>query len=185
MYLKNKKWQPVLNCLVIKNIVLYCLEFKKMTTRVKLSSNKNIVLYCLEFKKMTSRVILSSNSRNVRHRPIKFITEPLRLVMISCFSSNYDPTWNYFVDKKKKTAWPIISWTWTQYAFNPNGILVYIIQYVPCFHRAQRLMLRKGAKRWIWDDITWFPKYFWQMTIARSEDINKDDTSIVNLFKNF
>ena len=50
-------------------------------------------------------------------------------------------------------------------------------------HRIQRLMLRKGAKRLIWDDITWFPKYFWQMTIARSRDINKDDTSILNLFK--
>ena len=47
------------------------------------------------------------------------------------------------------------------------------------------LMLSKGAYSWIWDDITWFPKYFWQMTIARSEDINKDDTSILNLFKKF
>ena len=50
-------------------------------------------------------------------------------------------------------------------------------------HRVQRLMLSKGAKRWIWGNITWFPNYFWQMTIARSEDINKDDTSILNLFK--
>ena len=33
-------------------------------------------------------------------------------------------------------------------------------------------MLSKGAKRWILDDITWFPKYFWQMTIAWSEEIN-------------
>ena len=41
----------------------------------------------------------------------------------------------------------------------------------------------KVQKRWIWDDITWFPKYFWQMTIARSEDINKDVTSILNLLK--
>ena len=44
-------------------------------------------------------------------------------------------------------------------------------------------MLSKEAKRWIWDDITWFPKYLWQMTIAQSEDINKDDTSILNLLK--
>ena len=50
-------------------------------------------------------------------------------------------------------------------------------------HRVQRLMLSKGAKRWIWGDIAWFPKYFWKMTIARSEDINKDDTSILNLLK--
>ena len=50
-------------------------------------------------------------------------------------------------------------------------------------HRVQRLMSSKGAKRWTSDDITWFPKYFWQMTIARSEDINKDDASILNLFK--
>ena len=50
-------------------------------------------------------------------------------------------------------------------------------------HRVQRLMLSKGAKRWIWDYITWFPKYFWQMTIAYSEYINKDDSSILNLFK--
>ena len=45
-------------------------------------------------------------------------------------------------------------------------------------HRVQRLMLSKGAKRWLWDDITRFPQYFWQMTIARSEDISKDDTAI-------
>ena len=44
-------------------------------------------------------------------------------------------------------------------------------------------MLSKGAKIWISDDITWFPKYFGQITIARSEDINKDDTSIFNLLK--
>ena len=35
---------------------------------------------------------------------------------------------------------------------------------------------KKGAKRWIWDDIT---RYFLQMTIARSEDISKDDTYIL------
>ena len=83
----------------------------------------------------------------------------------------------------KKTAWPMFSWTCTQYGLNPNGILVSIIQFLSFFHRVQRLMLSKGAKRWIWDDITWFPKYFWQIIIARNEDINKDDTSIVNLFK--
>ena len=49
--------------------------------------------------------------------------------------------------------------------------------------RVQRLMLSKGAKRCISDDSTWFPKYFWQMTIARSEDINKDDIAILNLLK--
>ena len=51
------------------------------------------------------------------------------------------------------------------------------------FHRVQRLMSSKGAKRWILDDITSFPKYFWQMTMAQSDDINKDDRSILNLFK--
>ena len=50
-------------------------------------------------------------------------------------------------------------------------------------HTVQQLMLSKGAKKWIWDDITWSAQYFWQMTITRSEDINKDDTSISNLFK--
>ena len=50
--------------------------------------------------------------------------------------------------------------------------------------RVQRLMLSKGAKRWICDNITRFPQYFWQMTITRSEDISKDDTSILNLLKN-
>ena len=49
---------------------------------------------------------------------------------------------------------------------------------IPVFTVVQRLMSSKGAKRGIWDDITWFPKYYWQMNIARSEDINKDDTSI-------
>ena len=53
------------------------------------------------------------------------------------------------------------------------------------YHRVQRLMLSNGAKRWIWDDITWFLKYFCQMTIARSEDINKDYTFILNLLKIF
>ena len=43
--------------------------------------------------------------------------------------------------------------------------------------------VQQDGKRWISDDITWFPKYFWQMTIARSKDVNKDDTSILNLFK--
>ena len=52
------------------------------------------------------------------------------------------------------------------------------------FHRVQRLMLSKGAKRRISDDITRFPQYFWLMTIAQSEDIRKDDTSILNLLKN-
>ena len=50
-------------------------------------------------------------------------------------------------------------------------------------HRVQRLMLSKEAKRWIWDDITRFSQYFWQMTITRSEDISKNDTSISNLLK--
>ena len=50
-------------------------------------------------------------------------------------------------------------------------------------HRVQRLMLSKGVKRWIWDDITRFPQYFWQMTIVRNEDISKDDASILNLLK--
>ena len=47
-------------------------------------------------------------------------------------------------------------------------------------HTVQRLMLSKGANRWIWDDITRFPQYLWQMhmTTARSGDISKDDTSI-------
>ena len=49
--------------------------------------------------------------------------------------------------------------------------------------RVHRLMLSKGAKRWIWDDITRIPQYFWHMTIARSADISKDDTSILNLYK--
>ena len=44
-------------------------------------------------------------------------------------------------------------------------------------------MLSKGANRWILDDITRFSKYIWQMTFARSEDINKDDISILNLLK--
>ena len=48
-------------------------------------------------------------------------------------------------------------------------------------HRVQRLMLSKGAKRWIWDDITRFLQNFWQMTIARNEDNSKDDTSILNM----
>ena len=46
-------------------------------------------------------------------------------------------------------------------------------------------MLSKEAKWWIWDDITRFPQYFWQMTIARSEDISKDDTSILSFRKHF
>ena len=51
-------------------------------------------------------------------------------------------------------------------------------------HIVQHLMSSKGEKRWIWDDFTCFPKYSWQMTIARSEDINKEGTSILNLLKN-
>ena len=44
-------------------------------------------------------------------------------------------------------------------------------------------MLSEGAKRWIWDDNTQFPQYFWQMIIARSEEISKDDTSLLHLLK--
>ena len=43
--------------------------------------------------------------------------------------------------------------------------------------------VNKGVKRLIWDNFTWFPKYFWQMTITRSEGINKDDTYILNFAK--
>ena len=46
-------------------------------------------------------------------------------------------------------------------------------------------MLSKGAKRWIRDDITRFPQNFWQMTIARSGDISKDDTSLLFVQKTF
>ena len=68
-------------------------------------------------------------------------------------------------------------------SFNPIWFMVYKyynkLQETKS-HRVQRLMLSKGANRWIFDDISWFPKFFWQMTIARSEDINKDDTFILN-----
>ena len=57
------------------------------------------------------------------------------------------------------------------------------LESVDLIHTVQRRMLSKGAKRWIWDDITLFPKYFWQMTIARNEDINRNDISILKLFK--
>ena len=50
-------------------------------------------------------------------------------------------------------------------------------------HIVQHLMSSQGEKRWIWDDFTCFPKYSLQMTIARSEDINKEGTSILNLKK--
>ena len=49
-------------------------------------------------------------------------------------------------------------------------------------HRVQRLMLSKGANRWILDGITVIPNYFWQMTTTRSREIIKDDTCLLNLF---
>ena len=63
-----------------------------------------------------------------------------------------------------------------------NLPLVYRIKKIITLHK--RLMLSKGAKRWILDDITRISKYIWQMTIARSKEINKDDIFILNLFKN-
>ena len=46
-------------------------------------------------------------------------------------------------------------------------------QSITLYHRVQRLITSKSAKRQISDNITVILKYFWQMTIARSEDINK------------
>ena len=55
----------------------------------------------------------------------------------------------------------------------------------PAYTQSTTPHVKKEARRLIWDDITRFPKYFWQMTIARSEDNKSDDTSILNSFKNF
>ena len=53
----------------------------------------------------------------------------------------------------------------------------------PYIHRVQRFITSESAKRMIWDDITVIQKYFWQITVARSKDINKEDTWILNLFR--
>ena len=51
-------------------------------------------------------------------------------------------------------------------------------------HRVQRLMLSKGAKRWIGDDIRIYA-IFLTNDYRKGGDISKDDTSILNLFKKF
>ena len=40
-------------------------------------------------------------------------------------------------------------------------------------HSVQRFITSEGAKRSIWEDIIEIPKYFWQLTVAGREDINK------------
>ena len=67
--------------------------------------------------------------------------------------------------------------------YSHHRLVSNVFKYLYLSHTVQRLVLSKGAKRWILDDITRFSKYIWQMTIARSEYINKDDISISNLLK--
>ena len=57
----------------------------------------------------------------------------------------------------------------------------------PVIHSVQRLITSEGAKGRILDDITVIVKYFWQIIIAWSEDIIKDDTELVYYicFQNF
>ena len=57
-----------------------------------------------------------------------------------------------------------------------NESKISVLQATLAHHRVQRLIASEDAKRMILDDITVILKYFWQMTIARSKEIIRDDT---------
>ena len=50
-----------------------------------------------------------------------------------------------------------------------------------CSHYIQRIMLSKGVKRTIFYNITVILQYCWDKTIARSRDMYRDDSGILNM----
>ena len=63
----------------------------------------------------------------------------------------------------------------------PFTVRFYTLWYI--WNRVHCLITNEGAKRRILDNITVILKYFWQMTITWSLDINKHDSSILILLK--